>query len=128
MKQALEGDPAPDLLDRIRLRLGGCYLGKNDPKSAAEQFNAILQNPRSPLAVHAKYGLGEGCMIAQDWSGAIQHLLPFRDNEVFRAASMTSDRAVLRLGQAYAQLGQWEPSRQSMEAMVEPIPLQPMAQ
>lgn len=127
LRQALEMDPAIDLVDRIHLRLGGCFLGKGDAKSAAEQFNAILQNPRSPLAVHAKYGLGECCMIGQDWSGAIQNLLPFRDNEVFRSAAMTSDRAVLRLGQAYAQLNQWDPSRQSLEAMVQRFPYSPWA-
>jgi len=125
LKQCLEADPPPELLDRIRLRFGGCMLGKGDAKAAARQFNAILQNPRSPQAVHAKYGLGECAVLMQDWAAAIQHLLPFRDNDVFRSATMISDRAVLRLGHAYARLGQWEASRQSLEAVVQRFPYSP---
>ncbi len=63
-------------------------------------------------------------MIQQDWNGAIQQLLPFRDHDMMRSTA-AADRAMLRLGHAYAHLGQWEPSRASMEALVQRFPGSP---
>ncbi len=42
----------------------------------------------------------------------------FRDNGAFHNVTGVSDRALLRLGHAYAQLKQWEPSRQAFETLI----------
>jgi len=118
LAEAMDNDPKAELLDKLRLRLGGCHLAKGNAAAAQAQFAAILQNPKSPLAPHARCGLGECLMLQQDWAGAIKQLAPFRDSEPFRSAADAADVALLRLGQAYAQTGQWEPSRQAFEALI----------
>jgi len=53
--------------------------------------------------------------------------VPFRDGEL-RSVYGVSDRALLRLGQSYAQSGQWEPSRATLAALVERFPQSPWAE
>ena len=91
------------------------------------QSNAILQNPKSYVAAQARYGIGECLMIEKKWAEAIPQLVPFRDNDLMRGVAAAADRALLRLAHAYAQTGQWDPARQTLEVLVQRFPSSPWA-
>jgi tetratricopeptide (TPR) repeat protein len=125
LTQALDREPPPELADRIRLRLGSCLLSQKDPAGAIAQFDAVALNPKGPLAPEARYRAGECLMAQEDWPKAIARLLPFRDDGALHQVPGISDRAVLRLGHAYARAGQWDQSRQSLEAFAGRYPQSP---
>jgi len=116
----LDAEGAPTL--RIRLRLGSCYLAKKDPVKAQGQFLAVAQDVKSPLAPEGKYRLAEALIEQKDWPKAIEQLVPFRDQQPLQNLPGVSDRALLRLGYAYAQAAQWEPSRQAYEILLQRFP------
>lgn len=127
LSEALQFESPQDAIERMRLRLGACLLAKKDAAGALQQFTALLSDPnaprRSPWAAHARYGAGEALMQQQNWAGAIQQLLPFSENQQLRTAYYgISDRAQLRLGQAYAETRQWEASRKVLEGLVGQFP------
>ena len=118
LRDALDKEPPADLTDRICLRLGQCYFDKGDAKSGLAQFQRVAQNPKSAFVAQAHYRAGEALMRAGDWEAAVKELAVFRDQQPFQNVAGISDRALLRLGHAYAQLKQWEPSRQAHEQVV----------
>ncbi len=125
LKEALEVDPPVELADRIRLRLGSCLLTQKDSAGALAQFDAVAQHEKNPLAPEARYRAGE-CLLAQEnWPKAIERLLPFRDVGALHQVPGISDRAVLRLGHAYARAAQWDQSRQTLETLVGRYPQSP---
>jgi TolA-binding protein len=118
LTEALDHKPTPALADRIRLRLGSCLLAQQSPAAALAHFDSIAENEKSLLAPEARYRAGE-CLLAQeDWLQAIARLLPFRDNGALHQVPTVSDRALLRLGHAFARDGQWDQSRQTLEALI----------
>ena len=127
LAEAIDMEPPADMVDRVRLRLGGCFLAKGDAKNASVQFNAILQNSKSYVAAQARYGIGECLMLEKKWAEAIPQLVPFRDNDLMRGVAAAADRALLRLAHAYAQTGQWAPARQTLEVLVQRFPSSPWA-
>jgi TolA-binding protein len=78
-----------------------------------------------PLAPEAKYRTGECWLRKGDFAKAITELLPFRDQGPLQNVPNVSDRAVLRLGNAYALAKQWDASRQTLETMVSRYPQSP---
>jgi TolA-binding protein len=66
--------------------------------------------------------VGESYLAQQDWAKAIEQLAPFRDQGALQNVPNVSDRALLRLGYAHAQSGQWGASRQSCEVLVQRFP------
>ena len=115
---ALENTPPVETAEHIKLRIAACLLAKNDGKNALAQAKAVLLNPKSPAAAEARYLVGEALIRQQDWPKAVEALLPFRDQDPWRNAPEVADRALLRLGYAYAQSGNWDASRQACEALV----------
>ncbi|HQL71908.1 MAG TPA: tetratricopeptide repeat protein [Phycisphaerae bacterium] len=122
---ALDQAPSPELLERIRLRLAAALLDVKNAKEALQHASAVLANPASPLAGEARYLTGEACLQLKDYPKAVETLLPFRDKGELHQIADVSDRAMLRLGQAYALLGQWDPSRQALEALLNRYPNSP---
>jgi TolA-binding protein len=118
LRDALDKEPAPELTDRICLRLGACYFAKGDVKEGLAQFQRVLDNPKSPHIAQAHYRVGEAFMHLGDWPQAVKHLAVFRDQGPFQNLPGLTDRALLRLGQAYAQMKQWDQSRQAHEQVV----------
>lgn len=118
LNDALSLEPEPAVEQRIRLRLGTCLVAKNDQAGAAQQFAAVAADPKSPLAAEARYRAGETQMQLKLWPKAIEWLLPFRDQGPFQNLPGLSDRAVLRLGHAFALASQWDQSRQTHEVLV----------
>jgi len=118
LAEALERDPPVELADRIRLRFGSCLLAQKDSAGALAQFDAVAQHEKNPLAPEARYRAAE-CLLAQeDWAKAIVRLVPFRDVGALHQIPGISDRAMLRLGHAYARSAQWDLSRQALETLV----------
>ncbi len=113
--EGLDKEPPPELADRIRIRLGAAYFAKGDLKKALAQFNVAAQDPKSALAAQAHYRAGECLMQTGDWAEAIKRLSLFRDQGQFQNVPGVTDRALLRLGHAYAHLKDWEKSRQAHE-------------
>jgi tetratricopeptide (TPR) repeat protein len=126
LNAALLAGPPQDLAERVKLRLAACFLGKGDGKSAIAAAKPIfdagkpnLPQPQAQLVGEARFIQGEAAIQLQDWKKATDLLVPFRDQDVLRNIPGVSDRALLRLGQAYAQSGQWQPSQQAFEALVQ---------
>jgi len=47
--EALDQDPAPEVADKIRIRLGMALAAKGDAKTAEAQLDGVAKNPKSPL-------------------------------------------------------------------------------
>ncbi len=118
LREALDKEPGPEATDHMLLRLGTCYFEKGDAKEGLAQFQRVMQNPKSTLLAEAHYRAGEAFMQTGEWGEAVKHLAIFRDQGPFQNVAGLTDRALLRLGQAYAQLKQWDPSRQAHEQVV----------
>jgi tetratricopeptide (TPR) repeat protein len=118
LNEGLDKEPPAELTDKIRLRLGECYFAKGDMDNALNQFNQVAGSPKSPLAGQAHYRAGECLMDMKDWPKAAARLVIFRDQQPFQNLPGVSDRALLRLGHALAHAGQWDQSRQALEALV----------
>lgn len=71
----LEKDPemAPELVDRIRLRIGESSLNQGNLDEARSYFNAILDNPISPRSLDAKIDLLVCDLAANDIDSASRH-------------------------------------------------------
>lgn len=123
LKDALDQEPvdrsvSPDLLERVRLKLGGCLAAIKDHKSAANQFEIVAGNEKSPHRAQAIYRHAEALLALGEYSKAAERLAIFRDRGEFHNIGGISDRAMLRLGQALAAAKNWEPARQAFETMV----------
>jgi len=125
LADGLDQEPPAEMEERMRLRLGDCLLGKNDPKGAAEQFAHVAGKQASPWAAEARYRTGECFAMLKDWSRAIEQWIAFRDQGPLQNLPNLSDRALLRLGHAYAHAGQWDQSRATMEALLGRFPQSP---
>jgi len=119
LTDALAKDPPQELVETLKLRLAAALLAKDDPKAALPHVQAVLANDKSPLAREARYLAGEASSRQGDWAKAIELLLPFRDQGQFHNLPGISDRAVLRLGQAYAEAGKWDECRQTLNTLVQ---------
>jgi tetratricopeptide (TPR) repeat protein len=110
--------PTPELMDKIRLRLGTCLVGKKDFDAALGYFEAVANNPKSPLVAHGLYRAGETHLAKGDTAKAIERLTPFRDKPEFQNVPGLTDRALHRLGFALGQEKKWDLSRQAYETLV----------
>jgi cellulose synthase operon protein C len=123
LKDALDREPtdraaAPDLLERVRLKLGGSLFAKKDYKAAATQFEVVAGNEKSPHRAQALYRHGEALFAQGEFAKAAERLAAFRDKGEYHNVGGVSDRAMLRLGQSLAAAKQWEPARVAFEATV----------
>lgn len=122
LQETIDQEPPQEIEERVRLRLGATLLAKNNLPGALEQFAVVVANPQSPLAPEARYRAGECQMLQKNWAKAIELWVPFRDQQPLQGIAGLSDRALLRLSHAFAQAGQWEPSRQAAEIMLQRFP------
>jgi tetratricopeptide (TPR) repeat protein len=118
LREALDAEPAPDLADKIRLRLGDCLLAIGDPKAAAPHLAAVAKKQDSPLAAEARTRWAEALLAQQDWPGAIKALRPFAEQRV----AGIGERALLRLGHAHGFARDWNASRQTLESLINAFP------
>ena len=125
LNDVLDKEPPPELTEKVRLQRGAIQAAKGDIKGALAQFDAVAQNPKSALVGWAQYRAGEALIQNKQFDEAIKRLSLFRDNGQYQNLQGLSDRALLRLGHAYAQMQQWEPSRQAYERLVGAFPNSP---
>jgi TolA-binding protein len=123
LKEALDKEPTdrptpPETIDRIRVRLGVALFDKKDYAAAQGQFDAVGNNDKSPQRAHGLYRSAECLLALNKADDAQKKLVIFRDNAAFHNVAGVSDRALLRLGHAYAQLKQWDVSRQALELVI----------
>src|SRR5262249_24497425 len=108
----------PELTDKVKVRLGAVLLAKGDPKAALGHLLPVARNPRSAMAAHATYCAGECALQQGDLDEAVKRLSLFRDRGAFQTVPGVTHRALLRWGDALAQLKQWDASRQAYEQVV----------
>lgn len=123
LNEALNLEPAPDVEERLHLRLGVCLVAKNDHANAFSQFASVAADPKSPLAPEARARAGECQMQLKAWAKAIELWLPFRDQGPLQNIAGLSDRVLLRLGHAFALNANWDQSRQTHEVLLQRFPL-----
>src|SRR5262249_30866413 len=70
LREALDREPPSEMTEKLRLRLGACLADKGDPKTGLVQFQAVLQNAKSPLLPHAHYRAGEALMQLSEYAEA----------------------------------------------------------
>jgi TolA-binding protein len=117
LASALEDTPPADLVERIHVRIAACLLAKGDAKTALARTQQVLKNQASPVAPEARYLEGEAHILNKDWANAITQLVFFRDQGPYQNIPGVSDRALLRLGYAFAQAKRWDESRQAYDAL-----------
>jgi TolA-binding protein len=122
LTEALDKEPTPELTEKVRLRLGSIHASKGNLKAALAQFDAVAQNPKSPLIGWAHYRAGEALIKNQQYSDAIKRLVVFRDQPPLQNQPGLTDRALLRLGHAFALVKDWDSSRQALERLVNAFP------
>jgi TolA-binding protein len=115
LREAIDKEPSPELTEKVRVRLGACLAAKGDNKAALGQFAAVYGNAKSKYAGQAYYRAGECQLALGEATEAVRLLAVFRDRGEFQNLPGITDKALLRLGHALAQLKQWEPSRQAHE-------------
>jgi len=125
LREALDKEPPPELTDKVRVRLGTCLAAKGDNKAALGQFSAVYGNAKSPYAGQAYYRAGECQLAMGEAAEAVKLLAVFRDRPEFQNLPGVTDKALLRLGHALAQLKQWDPSRQAHEQVAGRFPQSP---
>ncbi len=118
MKEALDQDSPPEMMQRMRLRLTWLYLAKGDSKSALSCVAPILQDVNSYYLSYARAAAGEALFRQGDWKGAIEALQPMLNHTTRQGLVGVSDRAMLRIAHAYAQLGQWQESKAAAETLI----------
>ena len=118
LRDAIDKEPPAELADRMQLRLANSYLASDNLVEALRRFEVLGKDEKHPLAAEARARAGECYFRQQDWPHAVERLLPLREHPPFQNLYGISDRALLRLGQAQAQLKQWDASRQSLEALI----------
>lgn len=127
LNQALDREPSQELTDKIRLRLAALLAAKKDAKAALTQFDLVANNPKSPLAMQARYRAGECLLALNQPAEAVKRLIVFRDQPMFQNVPGVSDRALLRLGHALARQSQWDPSIQAHQLVIQRFPNSPWA-
>jgi TolA-binding protein len=90
-------------------------MAKGDPKAGLTQFNVVAQNPKGAMYAQAMYRGGEALIEQKDYAEAVKKFAIFRDAQQYQNLPGLTDRALLRLGHAYAQLKDWDKSRQAHE-------------
>jgi TolA-binding protein len=128
LRQLFDREPPAELVEKVHLRLAACLLASGDAKSALQHAQTVLQNQKSPHVPWARY-LAAECYLQlggkENAQQAVSLLSGFRDHGPWQQLAGLSDRALLRLSAAYAVLGQWGPSRQASEILIQRFPQSP---
>ena len=68
--------PSAEMMDKIRIRLGACQAAKKEWDAALGYFEAVANNPKSPLVAQGLYRAGEVYLAKGDPAKAIERLTP----------------------------------------------------
>ncbi|MGL4423635.1 MAG: tetratricopeptide repeat protein, partial [Gemmataceae bacterium] len=114
-KEPTDRAPAPEFLEKVRLRLGASLLATKDAPGALKQFEMVAGNTKSPWRGPAQYRAAECLLSTGKLAEAAAQLKPFQDKGEWQNIPGISDRALVRLGQCQLALKQWELARQAFE-------------
>jgi len=126
LETALESNPPTALAQQVRLRLAASLISEGRPKAALEQIRRVAGKTAGSLSGEVRYLTGEAYMKQENWPKAIEQLVPFVQTPPYHTMSNVADRALLRLGRAYAHSGKWPQSRQAMERLLSHFPRSPL--
>ena len=118
LETALENTPPKALAQRIRLRLAASLVTANRATAAMGQIRLVAGKTTGVLSGQVRYLTGEAYIRQKNWAKAVEQLAPFIQTAPYYTMPDVADRALLRLGYAYAQSGKWNESRQAMETLV----------
>ncbi len=118
LKQGLDQEPEADLSARLELRLADCLFASGDETGGMRQLDRVAALGDTSLAPVARYRAAAWVAGKGDWANAVERLKPFRDDDGLKNLGYITDKALLLLGQAYAALGQDEPSTQAYEQLL----------
>ena len=125
LNDVLDKEPSPDLTDRVRIRLGEVHLSKGNLKQALAQFDAVAQNPKGAMLGLAQYGAAEVFLAQKQPTDAIKRLTLFTTLPALQNQSGLTDRALLRLGHAQAQVKNWSESQRIHGLVITTYPYSP---
>jgi TolA-binding protein len=117
LNEVLDKEPSPDMTEKVRLRLGTIHAAKGNIKGALQQFDAVASNPKSPLFGWAHYRAGEALIGNKQYAESIKRLIIFRDHPAWINVPGLTDRALVRLGYAFAMDKRWDESRGTYEKL-----------
>ena len=118
----LDKEPPPDLTDKVRIRIGEIYTLQGNLKGALAHFEAVAQNPKSAMFGQAQYGAAEVNLASKQLPEAIKRLSLFFSQPNLQNQPGVTDRALLRLGQAQAEVKNWDESRKAFNQVVNAFP------
>lgn len=121
LASVLDGQAPPPLIDRARVRLAAALIGQGHLDRALAQ-TILITRPNSPAFAEARFLGGEAYFRKQDWAKTTEVLSPFRDQPQLRGSGEIAERALLRLGQAFAEQNKFEESRQAYELQLQRFP------
>ncbi len=127
LQDVLDKEPAQELTDKTRLRLGSIYAAQGNVKGALAQFDAVANNPKSLFMGWGQYHAAELQLKEKQIPDAIKRLSQFRDNGQLHNIAGLTDRALLRLGFALTLTQSWDTSRLAYERLVNGFPQSPWA-
>lgn len=125
LNDVIDKEPNVDLTEKIRIRLGAILGVKGNLKGALAQFEAVARNPKSQNLGWAQYRAAEALIANKEYPEAIKRLVMFRDNGQYQNVPGLTDRALLRLGHAYAIQKAWPESYQAFERCAGSFPNNP---
>jgi len=125
LAQVIDLEPAVELEEKARLRLGSCHLAKKEYEKSAAHFDALTTSTKPLIAAEARQRGAEVWIAAGKWDNAVKQLIPLRDAEPLKNLPGVSDRGLLRLAYALGRLQQWDASRQACELLQQRFPQSP---
>jgi tetratricopeptide (TPR) repeat protein len=119
LSAAIDQNPAPDVLQRLRVQLGNVYLMKKDADGAMRVATQALDDTASPLRPAAYLVKGKALMAQKNWSDAVTVLTRYHAGaEKYVNAGLITQEGLVRLGDAYAELGAWDQSLMAYQTLV----------
>jgi len=120
LTDGLRHSPSEALAEAMRLRLASCMLAQDKPAEALGHLAGLGNRPRDYYTpAQGRYLTAEAMIRQKDWAGAAAQLKPFQSDNRLRTVGDITERALLRLGQAHAELKQWDASRQAFAALLQ---------
>lgn len=121
----LDKEPPPEMTDKVRLRIGEIQFDKDKLKEAMANFQAVAQNPKSAMFGRAQYWAAEVNLKNNEVPEAIKRLTVVVTQPNQQNQPGLTDRALLRLGHAQAQVKNWEESRRNHNQVIAAFPNSP---
>ncbi|MCX7590162.1 MAG: tetratricopeptide repeat protein, partial [Kiritimatiellae bacterium] len=122
LSEAITRGPDRNIVDALRVRLAMVALAEDDPATALAHAETVMAGSPGPLAPEAAYLAGEALFRQRNWSKAIERFAPFRDKPPWQNLPELTERALLRLGQAYLEKGDGGSCRQTLQTLIQRFP------